>query len=60
MSHERDYDCCQRKGCDRPAMIGSPWDMDYCTPECRSRDYQDAAHEAEHERIAEITSGGQI
>lgn len=56
---ERDYDMCERKGCDHPAMVGSPWMMDYCTPECRAQDQAGLEQDAESERQYEIQSGGQ-
>lgn len=55
-----DYDECECPRCDKPAMTGSPWGLDYCSKECREKHSEMLKDETERERIAEITSGGQV
>lgn len=53
-------DTCDLKGCDRSPLIETPWGKIYCSPKCEATDYARLVLESEHERIAEITSGGQV
>lgn len=61
MSHHEfmDAEFCEAKGCERAAMVGSPWMKDYCSPECREKDLKRLQYEAELERLYEIRTGGQ-
>ncbi len=59
----QDYDCCQRSynKCDKPAMFNDPrLEMEFCSKQCADAEIADRAGDAEFERVAEITSGGQV
>ena len=62
MSHHELYDCDLCAHCnDAPAMIGDArLQLDFCSKKCADAEVEDRSWEAEWERQAEITSGGQI
>jgi hypothetical protein len=57
--NENDYDLCDCPGCDEVATFGS-MGWNYCSIYCSSKHHDLLCIEAENERIAEITSGGQV
>lgn len=56
-----DWDCCERSRCDNPATYTDERiDMEFCSEQCASAEIAKREFETEQNRVAEITSGGQI
>lgn len=61
MRERPDFDSCSRPHCRKIAtMTDRRIDLDYCSRNCADKHIEDLQWEAELERLAEISSGGQI
>lgn len=55
------FDKCDRSRCDNEATYNDKrLDMQFCCKACADKEIEEREFDAERERIAEITSGGQI